>query len=108
MKVTDIAYEKLLERATQEGNDHFFIALRPNGCAGFEYVFDFADDGVKNGHHDHYTYYKGDIKIIIDSMSYAYLSEVVLDYQVNGLNEEFKFVNPQATAACGCGQSVGF
>ena len=67
MKVTDIAYEKLLERATQEGNDHFFIALRPNGCAGFEYVFDFADDGVKNGHHDHYTYYKGDIKIIIDS-----------------------------------------
>jgi len=41
-------------------------------------------------------------------MSYAYLSEVVLDYQVNGLNEEFKFVNPQATAACGCGQSVGF
>ena len=108
MEITDIAYEKLLERSKKEGNNYFFIALRPNGCAGFEYQFDFADDTVKNGHHDHYTVYEREIRVIIDAMSYAYLKEVVLDYQTRGLNEESIFVNPQATAACGCGQSVGF
>ena len=108
MEITDIAYEKLMERSKKEGNNYFFIALRPNGCAGFEYQFDFASDTVKNGPKEHYTVFQGDIRIIIDQMSYGYLKEVVLDYQTHGLNEEFTFVNPQATAACGCGQSVGF
>jgi iron-sulfur cluster assembly accessory protein len=108
MKITDIAYEKLLERSKKEGNKYFRLALIPNGCAGFEYDFDFAHDISSSALHEHWTVHEKELIFYIEPLSYAYLSTVVLDYQTNGLNEEFKFVNPQETIACGCGQSVGF
>jgi len=108
MKITDIAYEKLLERSKKEGNKNFRLGLVPNGCAGFEYDFDFAHDIQCSSLHDYWTIHEKELTIFIEPLSYAYLTTVVLDYQTNGLNEEFKFVNPQETMACGCGQSVGF
>lgn len=102
MQITDKAYEKLLDRAKKRDCYNFRLALKPSGCAGFEYDFDFTPAPVGN------TIEKGEISISIDLLSETFLQNVVLDYETKGLNEEFKFINPQETISCGCGYSIGF
>ena len=45
------------------------------------------------------------LKIIVDPRSLPYIDGTELDYTREGLNEGFKFNNPNASAACGCGES---
>ena len=47
----------------------------------------------------------GKFSIWIDKPSVEYLYGMTLDYQFDGINEGFIFVNPNAKAYCGCGES---
>jgi len=77
------------------------IGVRKAGCSGYEYFFDyidsFEDDGV--------VFEKNGCKIFVDNSSLDFLKGSLVDYQKDGLNQGIKFLNPNAKAVCGCGES---
>ncbi len=77
------------------------LGVRTSGCSGMAYVLEFADEIEGNDlvFEDH------GVKVIIDPKSLAYLDGTELDYTREGLNEGFKFNNPNVKSACGCGES---
>ena len=77
------------------------IGVRSSGCSGKAYVIEYADriepeDEVYESH---------GVKIIVDKKSLVYLDGTELDYTREGLNEGFKFNNPNVKDTCGCGES---
>ena len=104
IEVTNEAYSKLVERASREKTDAFRIGLTGGGCAGYEYIFDYCKEPKDNDFVIDY----GEIKFNIDPMSGPYVQGMTIDWVVDGVNEQFKFINPQEQASCGCGVSVGF
>jgi iron-sulfur cluster assembly protein len=45
------------------------------------------------------------VKVFVDPKSLVYLDGTHLDFVKEGLNEGFKFVNPNVKGECGCGES---
>ena len=77
------------------------LGVRTSGCSGMAYVLEYADqialeDTVLESH---------GIKVLIDKKSLVYLDGTVLDYTREGLNEGFRFQNPNQKETCGCGES---
>ncbi|MGL5336752.1 MAG: iron-sulfur cluster assembly protein IscA [Enterovibrio sp.] len=77
------------------------LAVRTSGCSGMAYVLEFVDDINEE---DQVFEQKG-VKVIVDSKSLLYLDGTELDFVKEGLNEGFKFNNPNVTSECGCGES---
>ena len=77
------------------------LGIKKAGCSGYEYTFDFVDDIID----DSITYEKDGFKIFIDSNSFSFLKGSMVDYVDEGLNQGIKFINPNAKAVCGCGES---
>ena len=77
------------------------IGIKEAGCSGYEYVFDFVDEVTT----DLTIFEKNECKIFIDSKSLPFLKGSLIDYIDDGLNQGIKFVNPNAKAVCGCGES---
>ncbi|MEZ5537139.1 MAG: iron-sulfur cluster assembly protein IscA [Thiolinea sp.] len=77
------------------------LGVKTTGCSGMAYTMEFADqiEDSDTVFEDH------DLKIIIDPKSLVYLDGTELDYGKEGLNEGFKFTNPNESARCGCGES---
>ena len=105
IELTDEAIQHLLYKQSREGWKNIRLGITGGGCAGFEYIFDSVDhDGDSN---DVYIDY-GKFGVVIDKVSVPYLVGMTLDYQKEGLNEVFKFINPKEEASCGCGVSINF
>ncbi|MEX2352736.1 MAG: iron-sulfur cluster assembly accessory protein [Gammaproteobacteria bacterium] len=77
------------------------VGVKPTGCSGYQYVVAPAEDTVET---DTVLFSQG-IKIVIDSRSLPYLDGTELDYIREGLNEGFRFKNPNVDETCGCGES---
>jgi iron-sulfur cluster assembly protein len=77
------------------------FGVKRTGCSGFAYVVDLADT-VGDG--DQMVEVDG-LPLIINDSSVALVEGVVIDFQRQGLNASFVFHNPNATGACGCGES---
>jgi len=77
------------------------IGVKKAGCSGYEYFFDFVDSFDDDG----VVFKKNGCKIFVDNSSLAFLKGSLVDYQEDGLNQGIKFVNPNAKAVCGCGES---
>lgn len=77
------------------------LGVRTSGCSGMAYVMEFADEIDAN---DEVFEDKG-IKILVDPKSLVYLDGTEMDFVKEGLNEGFKFINPNEKASCGCGES---
>jgi iron-sulfur cluster assembly protein len=77
------------------------LGVRSSGCSGLAYVLEFVDDVAT---HDQVFEDHG-IKIIVDLKSLVYLDGTQLDFAREGLNEGFKFNNPNVKNMCGCGES---
>ena len=45
------------------------------------------------------------VKVFIDPKSMVYLDGTQVDFAKEGLQEGFKFENPNAKESCGCGES---
>jgi iron-sulfur cluster assembly protein len=79
------------------------LGVRTSGCSGMAYVLEFADEV---GSEDVVFEDRG-VKVIVDPKSLVYLDGTELDYGREGLNEGFKFNNPNVKSQCGCGESFG-
>ena len=77
------------------------LAVRTTGCSGMAYVLEFADELDEADA----VFEDNDVKVIIDPKSLVYLDGTELDFGKEGLNEGFKFKNPNVKDECGCGES---
>ena len=77
------------------------LGVKTNGCSGMAYKLEFADAAEPK---DQLFECHG-VKVLIDPESLAYLEGTELDYTREGLNEGFKFNNPNEKDRCGCGES---
>jgi len=91
--------KRQLERQTQTGTG-IRLAVKGGGCSGLSYHLDYDQPGER----DHVLEQDG-IRVLIDRKSAIYLKGMTLDFQ-DGLNDRgFKFINPNASNTCGCGES---
>ena len=77
------------------------LGVKTSGCSGMAYVMEFVDDL----NDDDKVFEEMGVKVIIDPKSLVYLDGTEVDYGKEGLNEGFKFNNPNAKNECGCGES---
>ncbi|WP_038315008.1 iron-sulfur cluster assembly protein IscA [Kingella kingae] len=77
------------------------IGVKTSGCSGMAYTLEFVDEVQPED-----TVFEQDgVKVFIDPKSLVYLDGTQVDYQKEGLQEGFKFENPNVKESCGCGES---
>ena len=100
--LTTAAAERVREFIEKRGNGvGLRLAVKTTGCSGMAYVMEFADQ-VED---DDVVFEDQGIKVLINPQSLVYLDGTELDYAKEGLNEGFKFNNPNVKDMCGCGES---
>ena len=77
------------------------LGVRTSGCSGVAYKLEFADMAGQ----DDIEFESHGVRVLVDPKSLPYLDGTELDYTREGLNEGFKFNNPNVKDACGCGES---
>ena len=77
------------------------LGVRTSGCSGKAYVLEFVDTIQP----EEVVFETHGVKVIVDPKSLLFLDGTVLDYTREGLNEGFKFENPNVKGECGCGES---
>lgn len=77
------------------------LGVKKTGCSGFAYVIDYAetigDDDV--------VFEDQQVKLVVDRKALELLDGTEVDFVKQGLNEAFKFHNPNVKGECGCGES---
>jgi iron-sulfur cluster assembly protein len=77
------------------------LGVRNTGCSGMAYKIEYVDQAQP----DDILVESMGVKVFIDPQSLSYLDGTRLDYSREGLNEGFKFANPNEKGTCGCGES---
>jgi iron-sulfur cluster insertion protein len=100
---TDSAALKVGELIREEGNPNLKLRVfvSGGGCSGFQYGFTF-DENEEEG--DTCIVTQG-VKLVVDPMSFQYLSGAEIDYKEDLEGAQFVIRNPNATTTCGCGSS---
>jgi iron-sulfur cluster assembly protein len=77
------------------------LGVRTTGCSGLAYKLEFADDPLP----EDLQFESHGVRVLIDPRSLAYIDGTELDFVREGLNEGFRFNNPNVKSECGCGES---
>jgi iron-sulfur cluster assembly protein len=77
------------------------LGVKTTGCSGMAYIIEFADEIDS----DDSVFEDKGVKVLIDPKSLIYLDGTEVDFTKEGLNEGFKFNNPNVKDSCGCGES---
>lgn len=77
------------------------LGVRTSGCSGMAYVLEFVDE-VENSD---LVFEAHGVKVVVDPKSLVYIDGTELDFTREGLNEGFRFNNPNVKDECGCGES---
>jgi iron-sulfur cluster assembly protein len=83
------------------------MGVRNGGCSGLSYVMDFSTEEEIQEDDQIDDYETENIKCVVDAKSMLYLYGLELDYSDQLIGGGFKFFNPNAEEACGCGSSFG-
>jgi iron-sulfur cluster insertion protein len=104
--ITDKAIAKLKEFSEAEEIGHLCVRLKvqSGGCAGmsrdmtFDDFIDEMDEVIE----------VGDIKVIVDPVSFQFLENTSVDYEESQFQSGFKFSTPEVQMSCGCGKSFAY
>ncbi len=77
------------------------LGVKTTGCSGMAYVIEFVDELQS----DDQVFESRGVKVVVDAKSLIFLDGTEVDFGKEGLNEGFRFINPNAKDACGCGES---
>lgn len=77
------------------------LGVRTTGCSGLAYKLEYVDTPGD----DDQVFESFGVKVFVDAKSLSYIDGTELDYAREGLNEGFRFSNPNEKASCGCGES---
>lgn len=105
MELNESAITRLRKLKTEENNPDikFRVFVQGGGCAGFSYGFTF--DETQN--EDDFDFQYGDLTVLVDSMSWAYLQGARIRWEESDQGASFVIENPNAQTTCGCGSSFG-
>lgn len=103
MEFTASAARKVKGLIAEEGNQDLKLRvfITGGGCSGFEYGFTFDEDREE----DDACIERDGVTLLIDAMSFQYLSGAVIDFVEDLGGARFVVINPNATTTCGCGNS---
>jgi iron-sulfur cluster assembly protein len=77
------------------------VGVKKTGCSGFAYVVNYADEVGT----DDVVFEDQGVKVIVDRESLGLIDGTEVDFVKQGLNEAFRFRNPNVKGECGCGES---
>jgi iron-sulfur cluster assembly protein len=77
------------------------LGIKKTGCSGFAYVVNYAESVGR----DDIVFEDRGVKVVVDAESLKYIDGTVVDFVKQGLNEAFRFSNPNIKGECGCGES---
>ncbi len=77
------------------------LGVKTTGCSGLAYTLEFVDEMIG----EDVVFEEHGVKVLVDPKSMAYIDGTQLDYVREGLNEGFRFNNPNERDKCGCGES---
>ena len=77
------------------------LGVKTTGCSGLAYKLEYADEIAA----EDVVFEDNGVKVLVDPKSMAYIDGTELDFVREGLNEGFKFRNPNERDRCGCGES---
>jgi len=102
--LTEQAADKIRQQLEKRGHGlGIRIGVKTTGCSGLAYVLEFVDTAPVT--RDQFAYEDHGVKVWVDSRSMPYVNGVTMDWQKQGLNEGFEFINPNESGRCGCGES---
>ena len=100
--LTETAAQRVKDFLASRGSgEGLRLGVKTTGCSGMAYVLEFADNPEEGDE----TFESQGVKIFVDAKSLLYLDGTELDFTKEGLNEGFKFNNPNEKDTCGCGES---
>ena len=100
--LTETAADRIKAFMTERGKGVALrLGVKTTGCSGMAYIMEYADE-IEEGD---VVFEDQGVKVIVSPKSLVYLDGTELDYAREGLNEGFKFNNPNVKDLCGCGES---
>jgi iron-sulfur cluster assembly protein len=102
VSVTAKAARQIRKALDQRGGGYGLrVAVKTSGCSGYAYALEFAEAPSP----EDMSFESEGVQLLVDAKSLPMVDGTQLDWVREGLNEGFKFNNPNATANCGCGES---
>lgn len=101
--LTEIARKKIKNLIEKRAGAGIRLGVKTTGCSGLAYVLEYVDKYEASPNDINYAH--DGFVVLIDKKSEVYLDGTVIDYVREGLNEGFKFINPNERDRCGCGES---
>lgn len=102
IQLTESAAQRIGKQLQQRGKGlGLRLGVKKSGCSGYAYTIDYADE-VAAGEQ---VFESFGAKLVIKPEHLPMLDGLTLDFQKQGLNESFKFLNPNVKGECGCGES---
>jgi len=100
--LTDKAAQHVTRYLTRRGKGvGLRVGVKTTGCSGLAYKLEYADEIAAEDQ----VFESNGVKVIVDPKSLPYIDGTELDYAREGLNEGFRFNNPNVKDECGCGES---
>jgi iron-sulfur cluster assembly protein len=102
LSLTQSAAERVKSHLERRGHGlGLRVGIRKTGCSGYAYVIDYADAVDA----DDVVFEDRGVKIVVDGASLELIDGTQVDFVRQGLNEAFRFRNPNVKGECGCGES---
>ena len=100
MTLTDAAKDRVRSLINDETGESLRVFTEGGGCSGMTYgmAFDEAREGDEVLEEDGF-------RIVIAADSKPLMDGVTMDFEDNGMEQGFRFANPNSSGGCGCGQS---
>ena len=102
MTLTENAARQIAKQMARRGKGMGLrLGIKKSGCSGFAYVIDYADEVAP----DDSVFEQHGVKLVVKSQDLPFLAGTEVDYTREGINEAFRFKNPNIKGSCGCGES---
>lgn len=102
IQLTEAAAERVKAQLSKRGSGlGLRVGVRKSGCSGYRYTMDYADEVGE----DDTVFEEHGATIVVARRDLEVLDGTTLDFRAEGLNRMFRFDNPRAQHACGCGES---
>ena len=102
--ITPAAEARIARLMAEKGASGLRIGLKKGGCAGMEYTMELAETPSPNDE----VVEQGAARVLIAQTAQMFLFGTEIDYRTGLLDSGFRFVNPNVTDTCGCGESIRF